>query len=133
MLRVCNYISEARTRKEHMVVTVMDYESCYERIWRAGLLKKAFENGIEGRMWMYLKNFLIDRQYFIQVNEYKSASYKSAVGKPQGSVISPVLCNLYTSDAMKEVKGMHAEFADDATVLNSDESIKGACKKANED
>ena len=28
---------------------------------------------------------------------------------------------------------MHAEFADDATVLNSDESIKGACKKANKD
>ena len=68
MLRVCNYISEARNRKEHTVVTVMDYESSYERIWNAGLLKKAFENGIEGRMWMYLKNFLIDKQYFIQVN-----------------------------------------------------------------
>ena len=28
MLRVCNLISEAGSRKEYTIVTVMDYESC---------------------------------------------------------------------------------------------------------
>ena len=133
MLRVCNSISEARSRKEYSVIMVMDYESCYERIWRAGLLKKVSDKGINGRMWIYIKNFLLDRQYYIKVNDYKSPTYKSAVGITQGLVISPVLCNLYTGDAMEGVNGLHAEFADDATVVNSDSTISGACEKANSD
>ena len=40
VLRMCNSVSEARNKNENTVVTVMDFESCYERIWRAGLLKK---------------------------------------------------------------------------------------------
>ena len=39
MLRICNSISESRNRKEYTVQTVMDFESCYERVWRAGLLR----------------------------------------------------------------------------------------------
>ena len=46
----------------------------------------------------------MDRKYYIMVNEYKSEVYTSKVGIPQGSVISPNLCNLYTSDAMEGKK-----------------------------
>ena len=31
-------------------------------------------------------------------------------------MISPVLCNMYTSDAMEGIDGKHAEFADDNCV-----------------
>ena len=48
MVRVCN--SEARNRKEHTIVTVMDFKSCYERIWRAGLLHKAYAKEVCGIM-----------------------------------------------------------------------------------
>ncbi|MEW8546767.1 MAG: reverse transcriptase domain-containing protein [Candidatus Thiodiazotropha sp.] len=133
MVRVCNSITEARNRKEHTVLTVMDFESCYERIWRAGILHKAFSNGITGRMWVYIKNFLLDRHYYIKVNEYKSPVFKSAVGIPQGSVISPVLCNLYTSDSLELVDNKHAEFADDASLWTSDSSVRNACSSLNQD
>ena len=84
-------------------------------------------------MEINIKNFLLDRQYYIKVNDYKSPTYKSAVGMQQGSVTRPVLCNLYTGDAMEGVKGLHAKFADDATVVNSDSIVSGACEKANND
>ena len=34
---------------------------------------------------------------------------------------------------MEGVNGLHAEFADDATVVNSDSTVSGACEKANSD
>ena len=91
MVRLCNSVSEARNKKQRTILTVMDFESCYERIWRAGLLRKASNRGISGRMWLYIKNFVTERKYYIRVNSYKSELYQSAVGIPQGSVISPVL------------------------------------------
>ena len=34
MVRLCNSITEAKNREQHTVL-VMNFESCYERIWRA--------------------------------------------------------------------------------------------------
>ena len=34
---------------------------------------------------------------------------------------------------MEGVKGFHAEFADNATVVNSDTTVREACEKANND
>ena len=133
VLRICNSISEARNRKESSVLTVMDFESCYERIWREGLLKKASAKGIGGRLWLYIRNFLIERKYYIKVNEYTSQVYTSAVGIPQGSVISPILCNLYTSDAMEGIEGQHAEYADDNCLLENGESMTEVLAKMNLD
>ena len=133
LLRRINSVSEARNRKENSVLTVMDFGSCYERIWRAGLLKKASNYGICGRLWMYIKNFLTDRKYYIKVNDFTSTFYPSAVGIPQGSVISPILCNLCTSDAMEGVRGMHAEYADDNCVWDSSKSLEENCVKMNVD
>ena len=41
----------------------------------------------------------------------------------QGSVISSILCNMYTSDAMVEVKGNHAEHADESCLWDSNSSL----------
>ena len=123
ILRICNSLSKARNKKQSSVLTVMDYESCYERIWRAGLLKQASAKGIVGRLWLYIRNFLMDRKYYIKVDEYKSDVYTSKVGIPQGSVIRPNLCNLYTSDAMEGIEGEHAEYADDNCVWDNGEIL----------
>ena len=133
MVRVCNAISEARNRKEHIVLTIMHFESCYERIWRAGILHKAYSKGVFGKMWMNLTNFLLDRKYYIKVNEYKFPVFRSAVVIPKGSVISPVSCNLYTSDSMENVSSKHAEFADDVSIWTSDPSVSNACISLNQD
>ena len=38
------------SKKQHTVLVVMDFDSCYERIWRAGLMHKASDKGICGRL-----------------------------------------------------------------------------------
>lgn len=118
MVRVVNKLQEAKAMKEYSVGVFMDFESCFEKVWRAGLLFKAIKIGICGRMLIYLYNYITDRKYYLKVNKENSDWQTSKVGIPQGSVLSPLLCNLYTSDAMDKVKSkLHSEFADDNIVL----------------
>ncbi|XP_053385699.1 uncharacterized protein LOC123536047 [Mercenaria mercenaria] len=115
------------------VVAVLDYESCFERVWRSGLLFKAREKGIKGRLWLYLYNYLCNRKFYITVNGEKSRDCVSKVGIPQGSVLSPFLCNIYTSDAMTNVTSKHTEFADDSSMWESGLDIKEVIQKLNKD
>ena len=55
------------------------------------------------------------------------------MGIPQDSVISPILCNLYTNDSMNEVEGNYTECADDATLWSSNSSLVKACEMINRD
>ena len=71
--------------------------------------------------------------YYIRVNEYESQTFRSAVGIPQGSVISPALCNLYTHDSMEGVEGKHTEYADDVNLWTSHDNLTEAGAITNRD
>ena len=103
MIRVVNSLHEAKTNREYSIAMFMDFESCFEKVWRAGLIYKAAKIGICGRMLLYLHNYVNDRKFYLRVNDETSEWMTSKVGIPQGSVLSPLLCNLYTIDAMENV------------------------------
>ena len=49
-------------------------------------------------------------------------------------VLSPLLCNLYTGDAMNSVKSKtHSEFADDNTVVTHGQNLDEVSEIATED
>ena len=68
---------------------------------------------------MFLHNYVTDRKHSLRVNEERSEWVASLVGIPQGSVLSPILCNLYTLDAMEGITRGRSEYADDNTVCKS--------------
>ena len=72
VVRVINQLHEAKARKDYSVVLIMDFESCFEKVWRSGLPWKAMKKGINGRMLMFLHNYVTDRKYSLRVNEEKS-------------------------------------------------------------
>ena len=77
------------------------------------------EIGIKGRMLIYLHNYITERKFYLKINNETSEWQTSKVGILQGSVLSPLLGNLYTSDVMKKIRiKLHSEFADDNTVLS---------------
>jgi len=133
LMRAIQCIHEGMVKQHSYVMVVIDYESCFKRVWRAGLLKKAHYHGVKGRLWMYLKEFLTDRKYDLRVNNYTSPIFSSKVGIPQRSGLSPILCNLYTKDALEQVLGNYTEFADDASIWHRQKYVNQAIEDMNAD
>ena len=94
MVRLCNSIRRQKNRKQHTVLVVMYFESCNVKIWRAGLLHKASNKCINGKLWLYINNFIIDRKYYIQVNDYKQLHFSQLLvfHKVQLLALSYAIC-----------------------------------------
>ena len=98
-------------------------------MWRPGLLFKVFKIGINGKLLLLLHNYLTDRQYCLHVNDGVSEWITSKVGILHGAVLSPLLCNLYTSDSMDEITFYHTKFGDDNVVLDRNEILQELASK----
>ena len=72
--------------------------------------------------YFILKSYLIDRQFYVNINDENSNFGIIKSGVPQGSVLGPVLYTIFTSD-MPSMDGITiCTYADDTAILASNES-----------
>ncbi|CAG2222080.1 unnamed protein product [Mytilus edulis] len=84
-------------------------------------------------MWMWINAFLSHREARCMVNNYKSPWFQTSIGLPQGSVISPILFNIFIKDIFKSVSADCCKFADDATIWHSHSDPKVIQEKLQKD
>ena len=113
MLRFVQFVQEAWNRGETVVLAVIDYDSFFENIWRDLLLVKMHKLGIRGKILKTLHNYLCERKYCFEVNEFVSEFKESGIGVPQGGIPSTTMANVYTHDSDTTSLDGHAEFSDD--------------------
>ena len=79
-------------------VALIDLSSAYDTVWREGLLIKLTKLIPDKRLIKLLDNCLNNRLLQVYTNNGVSRWRRLNNGLPQGSVLSPVLYNVYTSD-----------------------------------
>lgn len=79
------------------------------------------ENGADGSMLIFIKNFLLERFIQVRVNGHLSKRVKLENGVPQGSVLSVTLFSISFNDITKCIPRplKKSVFADDVTVYCS--------------
>lgn len=84
--------------------------------------------GIRGPANQWLKSYLSDRQFFVQVNGEHSALMNVKIGVPQGGTLSPTLYSLFTSDINLHIDCDIIQYADDTALIvhgkTADEFVK---------
>ncbi len=75
----------------------------------------------------WITSFLTDRQQLVRLGKFSSSTRTISTGAPQGCVLSPLLCSLYTNDCTSKDPSIKLlKFADDTTqiglIQDSDES-----------
>ena len=119
MQDVCNGVNDG----ESTIAVLIDMEKAYDSVWREGLLYKLFNMGIVGRVRQWIFAFLQDRKEACILQEYKSPVFATNIGLPQGSVIAPLLFNLFIADIYKEIGCERVKYADDGTIWRKGKNI----------
>jgi ribonuclease HI len=117
-------VESALCEKKVVCMLKVDLTKCFDRVWRAKLVNKLVGLGIPGCLVRWVGSFLSDRRARVRVDEEHSTYRVLDEGVPQGSVLGPVLCNVFLGDICKVVRGdlLGVElllYADDLVIITT--------------
>ena len=116
LLRLVQDIHNSFNKKESTLVAYIDMEKAFDSVWRDGLLVKMHNLGIRGNVWSWISDFLSDRTARCYLKGSHGEKFATHVGLPQGSVISPILFNIFLQDIYCDIACQKVKFADDGTI-----------------
>jgi hypothetical protein len=96
----------------------IDYSSAFTTIVPSKLITKLRTLGINISLCNWILDFLMDHPQVVRVGNNTSTTLTLNTGAPQGYVLSPLLCSLFTHDCVaKHNSNTIIKYADDTTVL----------------
>uniref|UniRef100_A0A0P4W158 Reverse transcriptase domain-containing protein n=1 Tax=Scylla olivacea TaxID=85551 RepID=A0A0P4W158_SCYOL len=97
----------------HLVLR--DVSKAFDKVWHLGLKYKVLQLGLPDPVTRLLCDFLADRTARIKVGSHLGPVFGLQSGVPQGSVLSPTLYTIYTSDYPGSAAGTNILYADDVS------------------
>ena len=83
-------------RKEHVIVVMLDISSAFDTIDHDVLLNRMeFTCGITGNALSFFRSYLCHRKMMVDIRGVQSNEADLSFGVPQGSVLGPLLFNIY--------------------------------------
>ena len=96
------------------MITGAAYDTVYHRI----LIQKLYNTTQDSQLWIWrvFQNMLSNRRFYVELDKDRSRWRKQKNGLPQGSVLSPILFNIYTNDQPIHDGTRNFIYADDLCV-----------------
>ena len=111
--------------ENHCPVNIyLDFSKTFDSLIYDILLSKLKHHGIQQNALQLLSSYLNDRSQYMQLDNVKSSSHAVTCGIPQGSVLDPLLFNIYINDITEaSTKFDFIMCADDTTLTSTLEKI----------
>jgi hypothetical protein len=108
----------------------IDLKKAFDTISHDILVNKLKQYGIRGITNTWIQDYLTNRSQFVSFGETTSSTQTITCGIPQGSILGPLLFLLYINDVSNALQITTLSFADDTTLLVTDQNVTYLYKRA---
>ena len=92
------HLEDGYERKMLTRAACVDLSAAYDTVQHRLMIRKLMDMTGDIDLCQVIRCLLSNRSFFVQLNDKKSRWRRQKNGFPQGSVLAPLLCNIYTSD-----------------------------------
>ena len=116
LMKIRDDIVGAMNKGEITLAAFLDYSKAFDTVDYKTLITKLRKIGFSNKASLLMLSYLSDRKQFVQIDDKQSEQGTVQFGVPQGSILGPILFNLYTVDLQDNVEGGNTnQYADDTT------------------
>ena len=131
ILRITEYATLEINKNRITVASFLDLNKAFDTVWHQGLIMKMHKLNFPLHIIKMIWNYINNRKFHVKVNQTNSATHDISAGVPQGSVLGPILFNIYLNDIPKNANTQLALFADDTAIYASSWKFKQAAHYVN--
>ncbi|GFS68366.1 RNA-directed DNA polymerase from mobile element jockey [Trichonephila clavipes] len=124
LLRVVETIRSGFRKQKSTGAVFVDIQKALDRVWGDGLIFKLINYNFPPHMIKLISSYLFDRNFSLRINAIYSSHRPTEAGVAQGTLISPLLFNIYVNDIPKHDNTNLCMFADDTAVLTTHKEPK---------
>ena len=95
----------------------VDLSAAYDTVNHRILIQKLYNTTQDSQLCRVFQNMLSNRRFYVELSNERSRWRKQKNGLPQGSVLSPILFNIYTNDQPIHDGTRNFIYADDLCVI----------------
>ena len=115
LLGIRDALIRASSRGKVTLMVCADYSKALDTVQFKSVLTKMHNLGFFKEFLLWIIDYLTDRRRMVQIDDRQSDMATVEFGVPQGSILGPVIFNLYVADLQKELQCDCYQYADDTT------------------
>ena len=119
LLRVTEFAIIEHNKNRITQLALLDLEKAFDSVWHDALILKLKRIHMPEGIIKLILNYLNDRCIYVAVNGANSSIKQLKAGIPQGSILGPILFNIYINDIPTSNNTQLAIYADDTAIYTS--------------